>query len=192
MPRITEPTVAEHHAKQRRRLTEAAREIVLAEGIERLSFGRMAERTGLARPSVYSYFSSVEEALLAVCQLEFQAMNSELEESLGSLRSPKQRVTTWVRAQLERVANGERHLLNRISASLLGKQVSGQLAELQDALLPPLAAAYADLGERDALLAATITQGAVDAAARRIESGDDAKRTIRKTVAFALNGYDAK
>src|SRR5690606_19635538 len=55
MPRITAPTVAEHRKAQQRALLDAAREI-LAETGRPPTFTALAERAGMARPSVYEYF----------------------------------------------------------------------------------------------------------------------------------------
>ena len=52
MPRITAPTVAEHHAKQRRALLDAARDLLAETGAEP-SMAAVARRAGLARSSIY-------------------------------------------------------------------------------------------------------------------------------------------
>ena len=67
MPRIRAATVAEHRAVQRRLLLDAAREIVGETG-RRPTLAAVAARVGLARPSVYEYFSSPDELLAALVE----------------------------------------------------------------------------------------------------------------------------
>ncbi|HEY3478988.1 MAG TPA: helix-turn-helix domain-containing protein, partial [Streptomyces sp.] len=48
--------MAEHRTMQRRALLDAARSLLTEGGTEALTFPALAERTGLARSSVYEYF----------------------------------------------------------------------------------------------------------------------------------------
>ena len=65
MPRIEAPRVAEHHARQRRALLDAAHAL-LAETGEAPSMAAVGRRAGLARSSVYQYFDSPGALLHAV------------------------------------------------------------------------------------------------------------------------------
>ncbi|MEK8226875.1 helix-turn-helix domain-containing protein [Oerskovia sp. M15] len=67
MPRISAPTVAEHRAAQMRVLLDAARSL-LAETGRPPTFSALAERAGLARPSLYQYFRSADDLLLAMVE----------------------------------------------------------------------------------------------------------------------------
>ena len=67
MPRISAPTVAEHRAAQQRALLDAARAL-LAETGRPPTFAALAERSGLARPSIYQYFRSADDLLRALVE----------------------------------------------------------------------------------------------------------------------------
>ena len=58
MPRIDAPTVAEHHAQRRAALLAAAEELLAEQGVEAVTPAAVGARAGLARSSVYQYFSS--------------------------------------------------------------------------------------------------------------------------------------
>ena len=65
MPKISAPTVAEHRARQRAALLDAARVLLEEQGYPALTFGALADRTGLARPTVYEYFGSKDDLMVA-------------------------------------------------------------------------------------------------------------------------------
>ncbi|MEU0559297.1 helix-turn-helix domain-containing protein [Dactylosporangium maewongense] len=84
MPRINAATVAEHRAQQRLALLAAARDVLLEEGYAALSFAALANRTGLARPTVYSYFTTKDDIVLALCEAELPLVAADL-DGLGSV-----------------------------------------------------------------------------------------------------------
>ena len=71
MPKIEAPTVAEHRANQERALLDAARELLLAGGRAAITPAAVGAAAGLARSSVYKYFSSGEEILTRIATEAF-------------------------------------------------------------------------------------------------------------------------
>ena len=78
MPRISAGTVAEHRARQRQVLLAAARDLLVDGGYPALTFAALARRAGLARPSVYAYFRTREEVVVALCEVELPAVGAEV------------------------------------------------------------------------------------------------------------------
>ena len=58
MPKISAPTVAEHRVRQRDALLHAATELLVDGGVSAVTPAAVGAAAGLARPSVYQYFSS--------------------------------------------------------------------------------------------------------------------------------------
>lgn len=67
MPRIQAATVAEHRAARLRALLDAGRAVVTETG-RPPTLGAVAGRAGMARPSVYEYFSSSDDLLAALAE----------------------------------------------------------------------------------------------------------------------------
>src|SRR5512142_1470222 len=100
MPKINAATVAEHRAQQRGALLAAARDLLLDGGYDALSFGTLAEHTGLARPTVYSYFRTKDDVLVALCETELPQVAAEITRAMAHATKPRDRVAAFVGAQL--------------------------------------------------------------------------------------------
>src|SRR5690606_13648557 len=108
MPRIAAPTVAEHRARQRDALLAAARDLLIDGGYQRLSFTALAARSGLARPTIYSYFRSRDDLVVALVEAEFPQVAAETQRAVSRATAPRDQVAAFVRAQL-RVARQRRY-----------------------------------------------------------------------------------
>ena len=65
MPRISEPTVAEHRAVRERALLDAAHELLMETG-KPPALAQVAQRVGMSRTSIYQYFASQSVLLRAM------------------------------------------------------------------------------------------------------------------------------
>jgi AcrR family transcriptional regulator len=70
--------VAEHRTMQRDALLDAARSLLSEGGTEALTFPALAERTGLARSSVYEYFRSRAAVVEELCAVDFPVWAAEV------------------------------------------------------------------------------------------------------------------
>src|SRR5512142_1403773 len=100
MPKINAATVAEHRAQQRDALLAAARDLLLDGGYDALSFGALAEHTGLARPTVYAYFRTKDDVLVALCETELPKVAVEITRAMAQAATPRDRVAAFVEVQL--------------------------------------------------------------------------------------------
>src|SRR5688572_27616598 len=100
MPKISAATVAEHRARQHGALLDAARELILGDGYAALSFDALAKRTGLARSTVYSYFRTKDDVIVALCEAEFPLVAADIEKALRRAATPRDRIAAFIRAQL--------------------------------------------------------------------------------------------
>ena len=85
------------------RLAEA---ILLAYGHGALTFRALGERTGLARNSIYRYFSSRDDLIAALCERDMPRWLEELEAAMAAADGRDARVAAFVSTQLRLVAEG--------------------------------------------------------------------------------------
>ncbi|MGW4739569.1 TetR/AcrR family transcriptional regulator [Nocardia xishanensis] len=171
MPKIQAATVAEHRAVQRRAILDAARELLAEGGTEAPGLAAVAERTGLARPSVYRYFRSREDLLEAVIADSFPRWSTSVAERMAGLDDPGARVLAYVDANLHLVAVGEHAIVRGLAAVVPGERLAEDSRILHEQLRVPLTEALVDHGADDAEAMSDLIQSIVLAASRMIESG---------------------
>lgn len=170
MPRISAPTVAEHRAAQRRALLDAGREIIADTGRPPTLSG-VATRTGLARPSVYEYFSSADELLTALVEDMTPRWSARVRAEMATAPSAAERVLAYVHANLALVAEGE-HAIAAALAAIAPEQVSDERSRaMHQHLLEPLTSALSDLGVEHPVEVTAMVDAMVRSAARLIEEG---------------------
>jgi AcrR family transcriptional regulator len=188
MPRIAAPTVAEHRARQRDALVAAARDVLIDGGYAALTFSALAARTGLARPTVYSYFRSKDDLVVALCEAEFPLVAAETERRVEQARTPRDQVAAFVRAQL-RVAQQRRYrIAHALANAPLSDAARRRIMSLHHELMPSAVPLFARAGHPQPALAATLLQGLINAAVSAIDAGEPPRRVIEMTVAAALDG----
>ncbi|WAL66414.1 helix-turn-helix domain containing protein [Amycolatopsis cynarae] len=186
MPKIRAATVAEHRAMQRRAILDAAREI-LAEGggAETPSLAAVAQRTGLARPSVYSYFKSRDDLLDALIIDTFPKWSAYVTEQMDKATHPGERALAYVDANLHLVARGEHAIVSALAATGRGELLEETSKTLHDQLRTPLVETLAQRGTRDPEAMAELIQAIVYAVTRMVEDGTpeaDARRLARELL----------
>ena len=171
MPRIAAPTVAEHHARQRRALLDAAHAL-LAETGEAPSMTAVARRAGLARSSVYQYFGSPQDLLHQVVADVFPSWATQVERRVADAASPGERVWAYVEANLELFASSGQAVAQALSRVVEPSVLQGPVQEFHAQLQVPLRDALADLGEPDVAAMAETIDALVVHASRRADEGE--------------------
>nr|WSX76516.1 TetR/AcrR family transcriptional regulator [Streptomyces sp. NBC_00899] len=190
MPRIRAASVAEHRTMQRRALLDAARSLLSEGGTDALTFPALAERTGLARSSVYEYFRSRAAVVEELCAVDFPVWAAEVEAAMEAADSAEGRIEAYVRSQLALVGDRRHRAVAAISAGELDPGAREKIRAAHGGLVAMVVAALSDLGHDEPRLTAMLLQGIVDAAVRRIELGaaEDPERITRAAIAMALHG----
>lgn len=171
MPRISAPTVAEHRSAQQRALLDAARAL-LAETSRPPTFTALAERAGLARPSIYQYFRSAEDLLHAMVEDVFPRWAATVAQSMDEAGDDAGRVLAYARTNLELVAEGEHALATALASAGPARAVAEGMKAMHDELLRPLVDTLRSLEVPRPDRAAVLVNAVVNAGARMIESGD--------------------
>ncbi|WP_416973250.1 TetR/AcrR family transcriptional regulator [Streptomyces sp. 4F14] len=181
--------MAEHRSMQRAALLDAARSLLSEGGTEELTFPALAERTGLARSSVYEYFRSRAAVVEELCEVDFPVWAAEVEKAMGAARGGAAKVEAYVRKQLELVGDRRHRAVVAISASELDAGAREKIRAAHGGLVAMIVEALAELGHEEPRLAAMLVQGVVDSAVRRIELGVEEPGVVAEAaVAMVLRG----
>jgi AcrR family transcriptional regulator len=183
MPKIDAPTVAEHHARRRATIVSAAADLLGAEGVAGVSPAAVAAAAGLARSSVYQYYSSTGALVGAAVEEMFRRALSDLDEAMAGAGTPPARLEAYLDASLDAALAG--HLpLGPYRAGELVPDVQARVRELHDALNRPLVAALADAGVADSVGVAGLISGVVNAAAVQVQHGQPVPVVRRRVHVF--------
>ncbi|MCK8681797.1 MULTISPECIES: TetR/AcrR family transcriptional regulator [Streptomyces] len=182
--------MAEHRTMQRGALLDAARSLLSEGGTEALTFPALAERTGLARSSVYEYFRSRAAVVEELCAVDFPVWAAEVEAAMERSAGPEGKIEAYIRRQLELVGDRRHRAVVAISASELDAGAREKIRAAHGGLVAMIVEALAELGHEQPRLAAMLLQGIVDAAARRVELGaaEVPAAIADSAVALALHG----
>lgn len=185
--------MAEHRTMQRRTLLDAARALLSEGGTEALTFPALAERTGLARSSVYEYFRSRAAVVEELCAVDFPVWAAEVETAMEAEDTPGAKIEAYVRTQLTLVGDRRHRAVVAISAGELDAGAREKIRAAHGALVAMVVAALSDLGHPEPRLTAMLLQGVVDAAVRRIDLGaaEPSPQIVDAAVAMALHGVNA-
>ncbi len=175
---------------QRAALLDAARSLLSEGGTEALTFPALAERTGLARSSVYEYFRSRAAVVEELCEIDFPVWAAEVEAAMPPTATPEGKVEAYVRQQLALVGDRRHRAVVAISASELEAGAREKIRAAHGGLVAMIVEALGDMGHEQPRMAAMLLQGIVDAAVRRIELGatEEPHVITDAAVAMALRG----
>ncbi|GAB3950274.1 TetR/AcrR family transcriptional regulator [Streptomyces sparsus] len=186
--------MAEHRNMQRSALLDAARSLLSEGGTDALTFPALAERTGLARSSVYEYFRSRAAVVEELCAADFPVWAAEVESAMAAAPSAEAKIEAYVRRQLALVGDRRHRAVVAISAGELDQGAREKIRAAHGGLIAMTVEALEELGHDQPRLAAMLLQGIVDAAVRRIELGaaEDPDRITRAAVSMALHGVNGR
>ncbi|MHC0428834.1 TetR/AcrR family transcriptional regulator [Streptomyces sp. O3] len=182
--------MAEHRSMQRGALLDAARSLLSEGGTDALTFPALAERTGLARSSVYEYFRSRAAVVEELCEVDFPVWAAEVQTAMEQVSAPEDKVEAYVRAQLALVGDRRHRAVVAISSSELDAGAREKIRAAHGGLVAMIVEALDTLGHAQPRLAAMLLQGIVDAAVRRVEAGaaEDSAAITDAAVSLALRG----
>jgi AcrR family transcriptional regulator len=183
MPSIDAPTVAEHRARQRDALLDAAEAILHESGHRALTFGALGKRTTLARNSVYRYFTDTDDVIAALCERDLPTWMTEIQAAMAAAPDPDARIAAFVQTQLRLVATGSHRLAELLGDAPLGPAARARINALAwrpAVLLEPELAADADPA-----MTAQLIQGIVNAGVRLLHGASDADVVVARSVALA-------
>jgi AcrR family transcriptional regulator len=177
MPRINAPTVAEHHAQQRRALLDAARAL-LAETGEAPKLGQVGGRAGLARSSVYQYFGSADELLTEVVADVFPDWAARVLSRVNDATTPGTRVWAYVEANIALFASSEQAVARALTRIVDPQVLHPSMKAFHRQLQGPLRQALSELGEPEPEKMGEHIDALILQASRELEQAEPDQRGI--------------
>ena len=190
-PKIAEATIGEQRAMRQKQIIEAAMSLALESGAPSVTVAAVAKRAGISRSLVYEYFSSSADLIADLVLEELEYYRERLMSAVHGVEDPFAYIELWIAEALQYVADG-RHLLvkslNSVAAPDFRKdEIAQGHRNMMVTIINPLKMIeLEDLG-----LAISYLQSAIDAAAKRIDAGNEAAPEIRNAQLFALAGLRA-
>ena len=190
-PKILEATILEQRAMRQKQIIDAAMSLALETGAPSVTVAAVAKRAGISRSLVYEYFSSSADLIADLVLEELEYYKERLTTAVSGIEDPYVYVELWIAEALQYVADG-RHLLvkslNSVTAPDFRKEEIGQgHRNLMATIIQPLK----KIEIQDMGLAISYLQSAIDAAAKRIDAGNEAALEIRYAQQFAVAGLRA-
>lgn len=182
MPRISAPTLAEHRRRQREALLNAATDLLVTHGAEAVTPAAVGAASGLARSSVYQYFSSGAAIIAAVIEDAFPRSNELMRSALTGLSEPADIINAYVRETLRQAADGAHRPAAALRAAALPEECLARLDELHREQVAPLLTALQDLAVPDAMIRGRLLGGMLEAAMGAVESGADLAAVTRSAL----------
>ena len=151
MPRIAAASIDEHVRRQTARITASARKIFASKGFRQADMADIAAEVGLARNSLYRYFSNKDYILLACIEEDMMPHLAWLETLSEQFPDAQDRILAWVDAQFA-LATGPSHVTMEFMAevSSSGADLTRRVSDLHAAPNRALQDALAELPERSA------------------------------------------
>ncbi|AQZ60542.1 Transcriptional regulator, TetR family [[Actinomadura] parvosata subsp. kistnae] len=183
MPRINAATVADHRATQHAALLSAAMEILVADGPAALTPAAVGARVGLARSSVYRYFSSTADILAQLVEDAIPRWAERLAGATAGEAGPAARIRAFGEVTLSFVTHPDYALLRALTSVELPQECQNRLDQLHETLIAPLRDIVAEAGHERPDLVAHLGWAILGEAQRRLAAGADPEPTTSTTLA---------
>lgn len=178
MPRISEPTVAEHRAARERALLDAAHELLMETG-EAPALSRVAERAGLARTSIYQYFASKQELLQAMVQDVYPRWTQRISSAMEAAPTEADRIMAYAVANVSLVAEGAHAVGSALAALAPGEELDEQAERVHREAQEPLVRTLESLQVESPQEVAALVNAVVHGATLLLESGQDLDAALK-------------
>ncbi|MDV6238418.1 hypothetical protein HMPREF3167_05600 [Trueperella sp. HMSC08B05] len=118
-PKISAPSVKEHHSMMYTKLVDCAEEILREDGPAALTAGAVAARAGIARNSIYRYVESIDDLRLLVLERYIPGWKKRLDTALEVDAEPYEQLRTLVEITLDIGAEaGHQWLIDVVKAGI--------------------------------------------------------------------------
>ena len=188
MPKIVGHTVAENRDLRQAALLNAAAEIAMEQGLAAVTVGAVAERAGIARSSVYSYFASGADMIADILVDELITMAAHLRDATSTATTEEEAIDAWMRAALQYVIEGRHAFVRAASTADLPPTRKAQVNGLHHAMAAPLLRAFQHRGDTEAMRLAQQVNAVVEVCVRRIEHGSDVEDEVAAAQQFIFAG----
>ena len=190
-PKIQAATVVEQRQMRQRQLIDAALSIALESGAANITVAAVAKRAGLARSSMYEYFSSSADLIADLVIEELALYQKRLAQAVKGTEDPYQHIELWIAAALQYVVDGRHMLIKSLNAAAIPEFRRDEISQGHRNLMTTISAPLQEIGLTDIRGAMSYLQNTIEAASVRIESGSDSELEIRSAQIYAIAGLRA-
>lgn len=190
-PKIQAATIVEQRAMRQRQLIDAALAIALESGPASITVAAVAQRAGLARSSIYEYFSSSADLVADLVIEELALYQKRLSGAVIGTQDPYQHIELWIAEALQYVVDGRHMLIKSLNAATIPEFRRDEISQGHRNLMTTISAPLQEIGLTDIRGAMSYLQNTIEAASVRIESGNDAELEIRSAQIYAIAGLRA-
>jgi len=190
-PKIQAATIVEQRQMRQRQLIDAALAIALESGAANITVAAVAKRAGLARSSMYEYFSSSADLIADLVIEELALYQERLAQAVKGTEDPYQHIELWIAAALQYVVDGRHMLIKSLNAAAIPEFRRDEISQGHRNLMTTISAPLQDIGLTDIRGAMSYLQNTIEAASVRIESGSDSELEIRNAQVYAIAGLRA-
>ena len=190
-PKIQAATVVEQRAMRQRQLIDAALAIAMESGAANITVAAVAKRAGLARSSMYEYFSSSADLIADLVIEELALYQKRLAHAVRETQDPYQHIELWIAEALQYVVDGRHMLIKSLNAATIPEFRRAEISPGHRNLMTTISAPLQEIGLSDIRGAMSYLQNTIEAASVRIESGSDAELEIRSAQIYAIAGLRA-
>ncbi|WP_211080670.1 TetR/AcrR family transcriptional regulator [Arcanobacterium buesumense] len=179
MPRISAPTVKEHHDIVFEKLINSAEEILRS--TEKVSFtaGAVAKRSGIARNSIYRYVPSVDHLRLLVLERYLPLWKERATAAMDSAQTPSDKLIALVDVSLELGAEtGHQWLINVLKTAKISPEAFESMENLPPSvvnfhreLAMTIGHLWQEIDPASAQMSARITRSLMDCGLRALDDG---------------------
>ncbi len=190
-PKIQAATVVEQRQMRQRQLIDAALSIALESGAANITVAAVAKRAGLARSSMYEYFSSSADLIADLVIEELALYQERLAQAVKGTEDFYQHIELWIAAALQYVVDGRHMLIKSLNAATIPEFRRDEISQGHRNLMTTISAPLQEIGLTDIRGAMSYLQNTIEAASVRIESGSDSELEIRSAQIYAIAGLRA-
>jgi AcrR family transcriptional regulator len=190
-PKIQEATVVEQRQMRQRQLIDAALSIALESGAANITVAAVAKRAGLARSSMYEYFSSSADLIADLVIEELALYQKRLAQAVKGTEDPYQHIELWIAEALQYVVDGRHMLIKSLNAAAIPDFRRDEISQGHRNLMTTISAPLQEIGLTDIRGAMSYLQNTIEAASVRIESGSDSELEVRSAQIYAIAGLRA-
>ena len=191
VPKIQAATVVEQRQMRQRQLMDAALSLALEGGVDAITVSAVAKRAGLSRSSIYEYFSSSADLVADLVVEEMAHYNSRLLIAVGNVEEPYEYIELWIAEALQYIIDGRHMLVKSLNIANTPSYRKSDIAQGHKNLMATIIKPLEIIGLSDLGMALAYLQNTIEAAAVRIESGNEATLEIASAQKYAIAGLRA-
>ena len=191
VPKIQAATVVEQRQMRQRQLMDAALSLALEGGVDAITVSAVAKRAGLSRSSIYEYFSSSADLVADLVVEEMAHYNSRLLIAVGNVEDPYEYIELWIAEALQYIIDGRHMLVKSLNIANTPSYRKSDIAQGHKNLMATIIKPLEIIGLSDLGMALAYLQNTIEAAAVRIESGNEATLEIASAQKYAIAGLRA-